>query len=165
MTPPALTLRPAAEEDLEAIAALWHRAWNDGHLGHVPAVLHEHRGPDEFRRRVPPRLPTTTVAEREGQLLGFVTVRDDELEQLFVDAPARGSGAAVALLQHAERVIAKASHRAWLAVVEGNHRARRFYARCGWTDAGAFDYQAEVDGGWLPIPCRRYEKDLTVPAG
>jgi hypothetical protein len=47
---------------------------------------------------------------------------------------------------------------AWLAVVAGNARARRFYAREGWHDAGPFEYVAQVDGGGIPLACHRYER-------
>jgi hypothetical protein len=43
---------------------------------------------------------------------------------------------------------------AWLAVVPGNARARRFYERSGWADDGGFDYVA----GEITVPCRRYVK-------
>jgi hypothetical protein len=45
---------------------------------------------------------------------------------------------------------------AWLAVVTGNARARRFYERSGWADDGELDYVA--DG--VAVPCRRYVKRL-----
>src|SRR5690606_1692595 len=137
---------------------IWYHGWRDGHLGHVPPALLPHRELTHFRRRVPDRLAETTVALVEGQLAGFVTVRGDEVEQVYVTASARGGGTATALLDHAERQIAEQHPTAWLAVVAGNARARRFYERNGWRDAGAVDYLAEVDAGTLPVPCRRYEK-------
>ena len=158
--PSNLTLRPASVDDVEAIATVWHRAWRDGHLGHVPAALERHRQLAHFRKRVPDRLEATTVATLESRVIGFVTVRNDEIEQIFVDAPARGSGAAVALLREGERRIAARFDRAWLAVADGNARARRFYSREGWSDAGALDYAAETSSGSIPVPCRRYEKHL-----
>jgi ribosomal protein S18 acetylase RimI-like enzyme len=65
---------------------------------------------------------------------------------------------AAALLRHAEEEIAARFDTAWLAVAEGNARARRFYERSGWHDTGGFDYMAEIEGGRLPVPSRRYEK-------
>jgi GNAT superfamily N-acetyltransferase len=130
------------------------------HLGHVPDQLLAHRRLADFRRRVPSRLATTTIAETGGHLVGFVTVRNDEIEQLYVDAHARGSGVAAALLGHGERVIAEQHERAWLAVVAGNTRARRFYARYGWIDTGPFDNPAEIAGGTMTVPTLRYEKRL-----
>jgi GNAT superfamily N-acetyltransferase len=154
------SLRPATPDDVESIADVWHRGWRDGHLGNVPEALEAHRGLEHFRRRVPPRLPATTVATVDGRLVGFVTIHDDEVEQLFLAADARGRGVADALLRHAERLITGRFETAWLAVVSGNGRARRFYERCGWRDAGGFEYAAEIEGGHLPVPTQRYEKRL-----
>ena len=157
---PGCTLRRADKSDVEAIAETWHRAWSDGHLGHVPDALLPHRTLRHFLERVPPRIPGTTVATLDGRVVGFVTIHDDELEQIFVAAEARGGGVASALLADGEARIAREHPRAWLAVVAGNARARRFYERSGWRDAGALTYAAEIPGGTLPVPCRRYEKEL-----
>jgi ribosomal protein S18 acetylase RimI-like enzyme len=130
-------------------------------VGHVPGALHQYRGLGDFRDRVPARLETTTVATSGSTLVGFVVVIDDEVEQVYVASDARGSGVAAALLDHAESVIAAGYDRAWLAVVVGNARARRFYTRRGWHDAGALDYCAQTAAGAFPLACRRYEKQLT----
>ena len=155
------TLRTATAGDVEAIAQIWHAGWRDGHLGHVPDALLPYRSLEHFRARVPPRIATTTAAIGDGGQLGFVTIHDAEVEQLFVVAAARGTGVASALLRHAEKAIAARFDTAWLAVVEGNGRARRFYERSGWHDEGGFDYMAEIEGGRLPVPSRRYEKALS----
>ena len=153
-----LVLRAAKPDDVEAIATVWHDAWRDGHLGHVPEALLPYRRLDDFRQRVPPRLARTTVATIDSRVVGFVIVREDELEQLFVAGSARGSGAAGALLGHGEETIAARFDVAWLAVAAGNSRARRFYGRQGWRDVEALDYGAETPDGTIPVPCRRYEK-------
>lgn len=157
---PAWRLRAASATDAEAIAAIWHRGWEDGHLGHVPAALHPHRRLPDFQRRVPPRLAKTTVATIGSRVVGFVMLREDELEQLYVAESARGSGVAAALIRLGERQIAARFDRAWLAVAVGNMRARRFYARQGWQDAGALDYLAETTSGSMIVPCQRFEKQL-----
>ena len=78
-----------------------------------------------------------------------------------VAAEHRGSGIADALLSDAEGRIRAAGHdRAWLAVVAGNARARRFYERRGWMDDGAIVYPAETARGPIDVPARRYVKDL-----
>jgi GNAT superfamily N-acetyltransferase len=109
---------------------------------------------------VPGRLASTTVAIDSNDVLGFVTVHGDEVEQLYVTAQARGGGGAAMLLQHAEDEIASCAGTAWLAVVAGNSRARRFYERQGWRNAGPFDYLADIDDGTIAVPCLRYEKPL-----
>lgn len=152
-------LRPATPDDADAIAAVWHGSWADGHRGNVPPELEAYRTLEQFRTRVPPRLAMTTVAVIDGVIAGMVMVVDDEVEQVYVTAAARGTGVAAALLGHGERQIAAAGHPvAWLAVAPGNARARRFYERSGWTDTGGLDYPAEIEGGSLTVPVRRYEK-------
>jgi GNAT superfamily N-acetyltransferase len=161
MSTPA-RLRPAAIDDQEAIATLWERGWQEAHLQHVPATLVAHRRLVDFHARVPERIPTTTVATIHERVGGFVTVHDDEIEQLYVDARARGTDVAAALLTHGEQVIATRFAVAWLGVVPGNARARRFYERQGWRNAGAFDYGAQTGEGTIAVPCLRYEKRLTL---
>lgn len=152
------TLRPATRQDVEEVARVWNEGWADGHLGHVPEALVAHRMLDGFRASVPKRIARTTVAVRDGRIVGFVVVHDDEVEQVYVAREARGTGVADALLAHAETVVAARYVVAWLAVVAGNARARRFYERSGWHDAGGIEYAAEVTDGTLAVPCRRYEK-------
>ena len=100
----------------------------------------------------------TTVATIGPDVAGFVMVHNDELEQIYVAEAARGSGVAAALLRHAESEIGERFDLAWLAVVAGNTRARRFYARNGWRDAGVFEHQAPIEGGSVPLAAHRYEK-------
>jgi GNAT superfamily N-acetyltransferase len=163
---PTVALRAATADDVDAIASIWHRGWSDGHLGHVPDALVRHRRAGDFRALVPPRVATTTVAETELGVVGFVTIRDDEVEEVYVDRTARGRGVADALLGHAEAVVAERFDHAWLAVVAGNARARRFYERCGWSDAGPHAYAAPLpDGSTVPVPVRRYERRLDRSEG
>ena len=157
----SVSLRPATPGDTAAIARVWHQGWLDGHVGHVPEELVQHRGFDQFVTRAADRVPFTWVAEIDGAVVGFVTLKDDELEQIFVVRSARGSGVAAALLERGESELRAAGHRtAWLAVVTGNARARAFYERRGWRDAGGFLYYAETAAGPLPVPSQRYERDL-----
>ena len=95
----------------------------------------------------------------DGEVAGFVMVVDDEVEQVFVDSAHRGSGLAGVLLDEAERQVAAGGHDvAWLAVVVGNARARRFYARRGWADEGDLPYEVTAGGATYVSPCRRYVK-------
>jgi GNAT superfamily N-acetyltransferase len=170
MTPSTLhlqaVLRPATAADIEVVSDIWHRGWRDGHVGHVPDGLLPHRGPDDFHGRVPARLGTTTVATTRSGIVGFVMLHGDEVEQMYVDTPARGTGIAAQLLAHGEVVIGERHDRAWLAVVAGNVRARRFYERNGWAEVGAFDNPAWTTGGVMfPVPALRYEKRLTPAHG
>jgi GNAT superfamily N-acetyltransferase len=155
----AFSLRPATAEDAEAVATIWYDGWCDGHLGHVSEALVAARTPESFRSRAAQRVGDTVVADAGREVAGFVMVVGDEVEQVYVSADHRGSGVAGLLLAEAERLVAVAGHRqAWLAVVGGNVRARRFYERCGWADEGLFDHAAVVSGGTIAVPCHRYVK-------
>lgn len=159
-------LRKATAQDAGTVARIWHVGWQDGHLGHVPAELLPYRNEEQFAARARARIGDMWVAVAGGETIGFVVVKDDEVEQLYVDQPARGTGVAAMLLRQAEDEIRAGGHRrAWLAVVAGNQRARSFYARSGWRDSGPMSYLAETEVGPLAIPTHRYEVDLTDPAG
>ena len=166
-----MQLRPARDADAAAVGRIWRDGWRDGHLGHVPPALVAVRTPESFLSRAAARVGDTVVAvvTTDGGaevVAGFVMTAGDEVEQVYVAAAHRGTGVAAALLAEAERVLAAAGHpEAWLAVVAGNTRARRFYERCGWSDAGPLDYAAKVPGrGTLPVPTHRYTKRLEAGA-
>ncbi|MEU8818956.1 GNAT family N-acetyltransferase [Actinoplanes sp. NPDC048796] len=159
-------LRPARDEDVPTIARIWESGWRDGHRGHVPEELIPVRTGESFRTRAAAMVSRTTVAVADGATVGFVTVDGDEVEQVYVAAASRGSGVAADLLDEAERQVAAGGHAtAWLAVVAGNARARRFYERRGWADDGPFTYQARYPGGTIGVPCHRYVKPTPSSAG
>jgi GNAT superfamily N-acetyltransferase len=156
-------LRPGTAADAGLVAEIWHRAWHVAHPGHVPAGLTAARTLPAFRERTPGRVADTTVAEVDGRVVGFTMIAGDEVEQVFVDPELHGSGVAAHLLVEAERQVAAAGHDvAWLAVVAGNGRARRFYEKHGWTDAGDLAYEVTAEGTTYVSPCRRYVKDVST---
>jgi putative acetyltransferase len=158
------SLRKAMPGDIDAVAEIWRTGWADGHAGNVPPELVRHREDiREYVSRAHDRVGGMWVAaSEEGRVLGFVVVEKDELEQLYVDRTARGTGVAERLLRRGEEEVRRGGHRrAWLAVVAGNARARAFYVRQGWRDAGEFIYFAETAVGTFPVPSHRYEIDLT----
>jgi putative acetyltransferase len=140
------------------VADLWHAGWHDAHAAHVPAGLTTVRTLAAFHERAAARVPDTTVAVVDGQVAGFVMVAGDEVEQVYVGAGHRGSGVAATLLATAEAQVAAGHDVAWLAVVSGNARARRFYEREGWSDAGDLPYEVTAAGQTFVSPCRRYVK-------
>lgn len=159
---PVVTLRQATAEDAPKIAEIWQQGWRDGHLGLVPQELVAARHRDSFWTRAAQRVNDTTVAVVDGEVAGFVMVVGDEVEQVYVAARHRGAGVADTLMSEAERQVARAGHSmAWLAVVAGNSRARRFYERRGWADGGPFDYAAAGEDGPISVPSRRYVKHLS----
>jgi GNAT superfamily N-acetyltransferase len=156
-----VAIRLAVVADASVVARIWFEGWHDGHDGRVPAALARARTEDSFYQRAAERVADTRVAVVDESVAGFVMVTADEVEQVYVDRAFRGTAVATALLAAAESWILEAGHRsAWLAVVDGNERARRFYRRCGWIDEGPLDYQAAAGGGTIVVPCRRYVKQL-----
>jgi GNAT superfamily N-acetyltransferase len=122
-----VTLRQALPEDARTIAEIWHLGWRDCHLGFVSQELIEARHEDSFRRRAAERVNDTTLAVVKGKIAEFVMVVDNEVERDYDLALHRGEGVADMLMEDAERRIKDAGYMsAWLAVVAGNKRARRF---------------------------------------
>ena len=151
-------VRAATPTDVEEIAAIWRLGWRDAHLGHVPDELVVARTPESFLSRAAQNLTQTAVADAGAIVIGFVTTAGDELEQLYLAKEQRGRGVARALLREGEhRIAALGHHRAWLAVVAGNTRARSFYARCGWNDDGLFLHDAP---GGITVSAHRYTRTL-----
>ena len=154
-----MLVRPATPDDSRKVADIWFHGWRDGHLGNVSDELVAIRTEQSFGLRAAERVSDTTVATVRHEVAGFVMVVDDEVEQVYVSADHRGAGVAGVLLAEAERLVEANGHeRAWLAVVAGNARARRFYERNGWADEGVFDYPAQSADGPIPVPCHRYVK-------
>jgi GNAT superfamily N-acetyltransferase len=157
-------VRRAAAADLPHVVRIWHEGWGDAHIGHVPGGLLTFRQRTHFEARAGERVDATWVAVVHGVVAGFVVVKHDEVEQLYVDRIWRGSGVAATLLRAAEAEVGRGGYpRAWLAVVAGNTRARAFYARRGWRDAGPMEYLAQTADGPYPVPTHRYERDVSMP--
>lgn len=92
---------------------------------------------------------TTLLVEQDGAAIAYAQLRADhvpacvhgpapiELWRFYVDRGHHGRGVAHALM---DRVKAEARQRGartlWLGVWEHNARARGFYAKCGFADAG-----------------------------
>src|SRR5262245_9310555 len=156
-----MDVRSASATELDQLATIWFDAWRDAHASIVPPELTRVRTVDSFRDRLAAALKLIRVAGPSGAPVGFSIVKGDELYQLFVAAPARGTGVAAALIADAEaRLSANGVKTAWLACAIGNDRAARFYEKCGWRRVGTMMNDAETSSGTFPLEVWRYEKDL-----
>lgn len=159
-----MTPRPLDPADFAATARLWHDGWHEAHAGHVPADLVAARTLDRFLARVRDLGDGTRVMGPTGDPFGMCDIDGAELNQLFVSPRARGTGAAVTLLQDGEARLAAAGHaRAHLFCLPENARAAAFYARQGWQDMGLFNMVPPDAGPVTRLMCIRFEKDLTAP--
>ena len=151
-----MTIRIATAADAAVVSDLARRTFYDTFAPidtNDPAdmTLHlaETFGIDQQTRELNDRDITTLLVEENGQAIAYAMVRNDhipecvtgpdpvELWRFYVDKGFHGRGIAQALMQ---AVTAAARDRGaktmWLGVWERNDRARAFYAKCGFTDAG-----------------------------
>ncbi len=151
-------IRAAKDADIDAVAALWHEGWHDGHAAICPPELTALRTLDSFIERTKSHLPTTYVSDN---VVGFFMVEGAEIYQMYVGRAGRGTGLATEQMERAERIIAEAGHKkAWLACSIGNERAARFYEKSGWTRQGTRIEQLEVTGGTFDLKVWIYEKSV-----
>lgn len=86
-----------------------------------------------FRSRMEADWDSLFVLGPVGAPLGMAIIKDDNLDQLFVDTDNRGTGAGSALLAEAEmRIAAAGFEQAWLLTAPQNVAAIGFYQHCGW---------------------------------
>ena len=158
-------VRDADAGEVDRIARIWFESWRDAHEKIVPEALTRARTLESLRNRIAVGLPDVRVVGEVGEPVGFAMIKGDELYQLFVAAPARGSGAAAALLADAERLLARNGVRtAWLSCAIGNDRAARFYEKHGWRRVGNMTSNLQTINGEMTLETWRYEKNLpTLP--
>jgi GNAT superfamily N-acetyltransferase len=156
-----MDVRPAEPSELNALARLWWQGWRDAHLTLVPEALVALRGLDSFTDRMAAALSDVHVLGPVGAPLGFHFIKADELNQFYLAAEARGTGAAGRLMADAEaRLLDRGVTTPWLACAIGNARAARFYEKAGWTLARVENVPTETSAGWFPLEVWRYEKRL-----
>ena len=150
-------IRDAVPADAEAIAGVARRSWPATYAGLLPEerierALREGYAPARLAEQIadcadasPARV--FLVAEREGELLGFLHFLPTELGptlgRLYVDPDALGGGIGGALLDALhERLGPDAAYA--LRVHPRNERAREFYRRRGFVEAGSLDGECDL---------------------
>jgi len=156
-----IKLRPLTRAEVDATATLWHGGWRDGHLGIVPDQLVQFRDLGTFRKRLELDLDACFITGPIGAPDGFLRLKDDEIDQFYIAASARGTGLAGALMGATEDLLRKRGvKRAWLYCSVGNDRAARFYEKCGFDHAMTFAAEVETLGAQVMVDVMRFEKDL-----
>lgn len=160
-----MQIRAARLDDVDTLAQLWNDGWRDVHVALVPPELTALRTPESFRERLRVRLADTFVAESDGTTIAFFMLKDAELYQFYVSAPARGTGVAATLMAAAEdRMRDRGIAVAHLGCAIGNDRAARFYEKAGWQRTGVVADMVETSGGPFRLEVWRYEKPLSAAA-
>ncbi|MGL5010562.1 MAG: GNAT family N-acetyltransferase [Paracoccaceae bacterium] len=119
--------------DIQPLILLWHRCWHEAHATILPPALVALRTPETFAKRLESAGDRLRVAGPEGEPLGLCSIKDDQIDQLYVAKQARGHGLAAALLHDGEDHLRAAGVTdAFLECAALNHRAIRFYTREGW---------------------------------
>ena len=128
-----LTLRPYGDADEDAAIELWRRTWQK-HYPHIDFAARVPWWRERWRKELVP-VATITLAEREGAIIGFVTVdrKSRYLDQFVVAPEAWGSDVAKALMDEAKRQSPTGLD---LLVNKDNARAIRFYEKHGFAYAG-----------------------------
>jgi GNAT superfamily N-acetyltransferase len=156
-------IRDAQLSEIEQLAKIWFDGWQDAHARIVPAELARLRTLRSFEDRLRAASSGVRVTGAVGAPAGFYFLRGAELYQFYVSSNARGSSIAAVLMADAEaRLRERSVHNAWLACAIGNHRAARFYEKCGWSRTGTVSDDLEVPGGTFTLEVWRYEKSLRL---
>jgi GNAT superfamily N-acetyltransferase len=129
-------MRPARDDDAEllaelqrtsAVAAFAHIFPPDRYPFPIDAIR------QRWRDALADPAARVVVAEVDGTSVGFVCVRPEWLDGLYVVPELWGRGIGRALHDHALGIVrGLGSERCHLWVLEQNDRARRFYQRFGW---------------------------------
>lgn len=122
-----MLLRPYSPGDAEPLGRLWYASWRSVGL-ETPVVAEA-----DVLARVPREAAgrwTTTVAEADGEIVGFVALAlaETRLDQLFIAPGAQGRGVGRVLFEVAVQAMPNGF---WLSTQVGNVRARRFYEGLG----------------------------------
>jgi ribosomal protein S18 acetylase RimI-like enzyme len=166
-----MNIRRATPDDADALARLHVDAWRAAYRGLVPdahlAGLDVDRRAQRYRESLARNAEETYLAERDGELLGFLTLgacRDTDVDQEATGeiwgiylAPAHWrEGIGTALCRYGEGLLRARGFRiATLWVFAGNPRARRFYEAMGFAADGATKV---LDRG-APLAAVRYRKE------
>jgi ribosomal protein S18 acetylase RimI-like enzyme len=133
-----VTLRPATDDDRDAIVAVFLAAWRGGYRGVVPDDVIDAWTPETARAELAGGTGTDVVGlDDSGAVAGFARYVPEHgyLTSLYVTPDAGGRGLGRALLAYALDAMPGRDVVLW--VFEANTRARRLYERAGFRPDGA----------------------------
>jgi diamine N-acetyltransferase len=149
-----VTIRVATVADAAVVADLARRTFYDTFAStndpnDMALYLAEAYGVDQQTRELTDRDITTLLVEANGAAIAYAQLRAGhipdcvtgpkpiELWRFYIDRRWHGRGVAQALMERVKGVARELdAGTLWLGVWERNDRARAFYAKSGFTDAG-----------------------------
>jgi ribosomal protein S18 acetylase RimI-like enzyme len=160
-----VNVRRAREADARRLGEIHVETWRATYPGVMPQELLDNLSVEsreaQWREWLPDPEFVTFVAERDGEVVGFVSVgpcRDTkgigELFAIYVVPSAHGTGAGPALMDAALEALGERWDEAMLWVATENPRARRFYERHGWVVAGE---RVDTSYPGAAVPETRYQ--------
>lgn len=145
-------IRPYENTDFEPVTFLWRRSREVS----LPAFQREKGYPFDkdqwyFKEHIL-KENNVLVAELEGQPVGFMAMREDFIDCLYVDPDYWQMGIGSALLDYARSIFPK---HLWLYTLQINHAARAFYQKQGFvaTKFGISpppELEPDVEYHWSP---------------
>ncbi len=161
--PAEVTIRSAGPDDAELLAAFGRQAFADTFAPdnspqNMSAYLDQSFGPDIQRTEIADPANAHLIATVGNDLAGYAMLRAGqvpdsvtgprpiELVRLYAAQRWIGHGVGAALMQASlNEATARGFETVWLGVWEHNPRAREFYDRWNFIDAGAHVFQLGVD--------------------
>lgn len=158
-----ITYRDADDADAAALADFTRATWlaTFGHLPYPPDdlanYLTEKYGEAIQRAEIADPNVRYRLALRDGAIVGYCMMgvlempvedaRGLELHRLYVDESVKGAGVADALMDDCVAwARGKGATALYLSVWEENHRAQRFYRRCGFEDYSEWQFMVGKTG-------------------
>lgn len=150
----AMHIRPATTADAEVLADLARRTFHDtfaatNNPDDMALYLSRAYGIDQQTREIEDPDIVTLLVEEGGETVAYAQLRAGhvpecvngdkpiELWRFYVGREWHGRGIAQALMDRVKRAaLERGARTLWLGVWERNDRARAFYVKCGFADAG-----------------------------
>lgn len=128
-----LDIRLMRDEDIEPLVVLWERTRWDSQPWLERRMDYSHEQNARHFREVVAVENDVWIASRRGTLVGFLAIRDDHIDQLYVDPCHQGLGVGTLLLRKAREL---SPARLTLFTHVRNQHARAFYRSRGFRAVG-----------------------------